>query len=105
MPAKLFVGGLSWTTTDQTLRQVFEAHGTVQEANVVVDRETGKSRGFGFVTYADQESANAAIAELNGKDLDGRNIVVSVAEERSRSDRNNRGGGGGKKFNRNNNRW
>ncbi|MCR1792274.1 RNA recognition motif domain-containing protein [Leptospira sp. WS58.C1] len=88
MSSKLFVGGLSWSTTDQTLRQVFEVHGAIQEANVVVDRETGKSRGFGFVTFSDQDSAQTAVAELNGKDIDGRNIVVSVAEERSRSDRN-----------------
>ncbi|TGK15544.1 RNA-binding protein [Leptospira fluminis] len=101
MSSKLFVGGLSWSTTDQTLRQVFEVHGAVQEANVVVDRETGRSRGFGFVTFSDQDSAQAALAELNGKDIDGRNIVVSVAEDRSRSDRNR---GNNKKFNRNN-RW
>lgn len=88
MSSKLFVGGLSWSTTDQTLRQVFEAHGAIQEANIVVDRETGRSRGFGFVTFADQDSAKAAISELNGKEVDGRNITVSIAEERSRSDRN-----------------
>ncbi|PJZ48779.1 RNA recognition motif domain-containing protein [Leptospira saintgironsiae] len=90
MSSKLFVGGLSWSTTDQTLRQVFEAHGAIQEANIVVDRETGRSRGFGFVTFADQDSAKAAISELNGKEVDGRNITVSIAEERSRSDRNSR---------------
>ncbi|GBF40619.1 RNA recognition motif domain-containing protein [Leptospira johnsonii] len=101
MSAKLFVGGLSWSTTDQTLRQVFEVHGAIQEANVVVDRETGKSRGFGFVTFSDQNSANTAVSELNGKDVDGRNIVVSVAEDRARSDRNR--GGNNKKFDRN--RW
>ncbi|MEI7013449.1 RNA recognition motif domain-containing protein [Leptospira licerasiae] len=88
MSSKLFVGGLSWSTTDLTLRQVFETHGAIQEANIVVDRETGRSRGFGFVTFVDQSSANAAVSELNGKDLDGRNIVVSVAEDKSRSDRN-----------------
>ncbi|TGK06538.1 RNA-binding protein [Leptospira fletcheri] len=100
MSSKLFVGGLSWSTTDQTLRQVFEVHGAVQEANVVIDRETGRSRGFGFVTFSDLDSAQAALAELNGKDVDGRNIVVSVAEDRSKSDRNR---GNNKKFNRN--RW
>ncbi|MBW0435448.1 RNA recognition motif domain-containing protein [Leptospira yasudae] len=88
MSSKLFVGGLSWSTTDQTLRQVFEAHGAIQEANIVVDRETGRSRGFGFVTFIDSNSAKAAVSELNGKDVDGRNIVVSVAEDRSKFDRN-----------------
>ncbi|WP_040508412.1 RNA recognition motif domain-containing protein [Leptospira wolffii] len=88
MSSKLFVGGLSWSTTDLTLRQVFEAHGAIQEANIVLDRETGRSRGFGFVTFIDPNSAKTALLELNGKDLDGRNIVVSVAEDKSRSDRN-----------------
>ncbi|MFB5652342.1 RNA recognition motif domain-containing protein [Leptospira wolffii] len=88
MSSKLFVGGLSWSTTDLTLRQVFETHGAVQEANIVLDRETGRSRGFGFVTFADPQSAETALSDLNGKDLDGRNIVVSVAEDKSRSDRN-----------------
>ncbi|PJZ70864.1 RNA-binding protein [Leptospira perolatii] len=108
MSSKLFVGGLSWSTTDQTLRQVFEAHGAVQEVNVIVDRETGRSRGFGFVTFSDPSAAQSAIAELNGKELDGRNIVVSVAEDRSdRSGggRNRGGGNNNKKFSRNNNRW
>lgn len=100
MSSKLFVGGLSWSTTDLTLRQVFETHGAVQEANIVVDRETGRSRGFGFVTFVDQDSAKAAVSELNGKDLDGRNIVVSVAEDKSRSDRNRNNN---KKFQRD--RW
>ncbi|TGK59487.1 RNA-binding protein [Leptospira wolffii] len=88
MSSKLFVGGLSWSTTDLTLRQVFETHGAIQEANIVIDRETGRSRGFGFVTFVDQYSAETAISALNGKDLDGRNIVVSVAEDKARSDRN-----------------
>ncbi|AYV57674.1 RNA-binding protein [Leptospira kmetyi] len=88
MSSKLFVGGLSWSTTDQTLRQVFEAHGTIQEANIVVDRETGRSRGFGFVTFIDPNSAKSALSELNGKDVEGRNIVVSVAEDKSKFDRN-----------------
>ncbi|PJZ48784.1 RNA recognition motif domain-containing protein [Leptospira saintgironsiae] len=91
MSSKLFVGGLSWSTTDLTLRQLFETHGAIQEANIVIDRETGRSRGFGFVTFADQYSAKTAISALNGKDLDGRNIVVSVAEDKARSDRNRNG--------------
>ncbi|RHX78751.1 RNA-binding protein [Leptospira yasudae] len=91
MSSKLFVGGLSWSTTDQTLRQVFEAHGAIQEANIIVDRETGRSRGFAFVTFIDSNSAKAAVSELNGKDLDGRNIVVSVAEDKSKFDRNRSG--------------
>ncbi|TGK01818.1 RNA-binding protein [Leptospira langatensis] len=102
MSSKLFVGGLSWSTTDLTLRQVFETHGAIQEANIVVDRETGRSRGFGFVTFVDQHSAKSALSELNGKDLDGRNIVVSVAEDKPRSDRN-RNNNNNRKFQRD--RW
>lgn len=109
MSKKLFVGGLSWDTTDATLRHSFEAHGSVHEAIVVMDRYTGKSRGFGFVTFADENSARTAISAMNGTNLDGRSITVSEALERSRNDGgfsgrrgdNSRGGGG-----RNNrNRW
>jgi RNA recognition motif-containing protein len=86
MSAKLYVGGLSWDTTDSTLRQSFEAHGDVQEAIVVTDRYTGKSRGFGFVTFASESSARTAISAMNGSYLDGRSITVSEAQERSRND-------------------
>ncbi len=86
MSNKLYVGGLSWDTTDATLRQTFEAHGSVHEAIVVMDRYTGKSRGFGFVTFAEAKSAREAISAMNGTELDGRSITVSEAQERSRND-------------------
>ena len=91
MGKKCFVGGLSWDTTDTTLRQAFEPHGTVTEATVVTDRETGRSRGFGFVTMDEEEAAKKAIAALNGTMLDGRTIKVDAAEDKPRRD----GGGGG----------
>lgn len=90
MSKKLFVGGLSWGTTDDGLRQAFERFGEVLEAKVVTDRETGRSRGFGFVTFADGQAAGAAIAEMDGTELDGRSINVNEARERAP-----RGPGGG----------
>ena len=82
IPSRLFVGGLSWNTTADDLRAAFEKIGAVADAAVVTDRDTGKSRGFGFVTMADRKDANRAIEEMDGADLDGRNIVVNVATER-----------------------
>ena len=91
MGSKLFVGGLAWATSDESLRTHFEEYGEVSETKVVTDRETGRSRGFGFVTYAEEESANAAKEALNNTELDGRTIRVDHAtEQRPRS-----GGGGG----------
>lgn len=91
MSTKLYVGGLSWDTTDHSLRQAFETHGSIQDAIIISDRDTGRSRGFGFVTFSEEDSAQMAIAELNGSELDGRSIRVSVAEDRGSQ---NRGGGG-----------
>jgi RNA recognition motif-containing protein len=91
MNKKVFVGGLSWNTDDDGLRQAFEQFGEVSDVRVIMDRETGRSRGFGFVTFEDDDSASRAISEMNGKDLDGRTIKVNHAEEKPR---NNRGGGG-----------
>ncbi len=88
MPNKLFVGGLSWNTTDELLRDSFAAHGEVVEAKVVMDRETGRSRGFGFVTMATADQMRTAQRELDGKMLDGRSIRVNEAD-------NKPGGGGG----------
>ena len=88
MSKKLFVGGLAWGTTDQGLQTAFAAHGEITEAVVITDRETGRSRGFGFVTFANAEDADKAIGALNGTELDGRTINVNEAQER-------RGGGGG----------
>ena len=90
MSNKLFVGGVSWDTTDSSLRNAFEAHGEVLEAKVIMDRDTGRSRGFAFVTMADPDSASRAIEQMDGASLDGRSVRVSAAQERSRG-----GGGGG----------
>lgn len=86
MSKKLFVGGLSWDTTDASLTQAFESFGEIIEATVITDRESGRSRGFGFVTFAEESAAKDAIAEMDGKALDGRNIKVDAAKERTRQD-------------------
>jgi cold-inducible RNA-binding protein len=91
MSTKLFVGGLAWATDEASLRGHFEPHGEVVEAKVITDRDTGRSRGFGFVTFSDGDSAIAAQSALNDTELDGRTIRVDVATER----RNDGGGGGG----------
>jgi len=90
MSSKCFVGSLSWGTTDATLRDAFGQFGAVQDAIVIMDRETGRSRGFGFVTFGSNEEAEAAIAGLNEQTLDGRTIKVNLANERGSG-----GGGGG----------
>jgi RNA recognition motif-containing protein len=82
MGNRLFVGGLSFETTDEGLRSAFARFGEIVEAKVITDRSTGSSRGFGFVTYANAESARAAIAEMNGTTLDGRSVKVDQAQER-----------------------
>ncbi len=91
MSKKLFVGSLSWGTNDDALRDAFAVHGEISEAVVISDRDTGRSRGFGFVTFEEDEAADKAVAALNGTDLDGRTIRVDVAQAKER----NRGGGGG----------
>ena len=90
MAKKLFVGSLSWNTNDEGLRQAFVQYGEVTEAKVIADRDTGRSRGFGFVTFEDEDAADKAVAALNGTELDGRTIRVNVAQER----RSESGGGG-----------
>ena len=90
MSSKLFVGGLAWATRDETLKAHFEQCGEVTDAKVIMERDTGRSRGFGFVTFADEAGATKAKNELNGSDLDGRSIRVDSATERPP-----RGGGGG----------
>ena len=95
MSNKLFVGSLSWDTSDQGLHDAFARFGEVTEASVVTDRETGRSRGFGFVTFADQKNAQEALESMNGATLDGRTLNVDLAHERSRG-----GGGGGGRSNR-----
>jgi RNA recognition motif-containing protein len=84
MSKKLFVGSLSWDTTDDGLRAAFEQFGEVAEAIVIRDRMSGRSRGFGFVTFDDDAAADRAMAELNNTELDGRPIKVDVAMERNR---------------------
>ena len=95
MGSKLFVGSLSWNTTDDSLKAAFEAHGPVREARVIMDRDTGRSRGFGFVTFEEEAHAKAAVDKMNGASLDGRNIRVNEAEERSGGGRGRPGGGRG----------
>ena len=91
MHLKLFVGGLSWDTDSNGLRAAFESYGSISEAVVVQDRETGRSRGFGFVTFDSEESARAAMKAMDGATLDGRTIKCNEAQERTGP----RGGGGG----------
>lgn len=80
MSTKLFVGSLPWAVNDDTLKEAFEAHGKVVSAKVITDRETGKSRGFGFVEMENETDANNAIQALNNSELKGRNIIVSEAK-------------------------
>lgn len=93
--SKLFVGGLSYGTDDHSLRDEFAKYGEVVEARIILDRESGRSRGFGFVTYTSSEEASAAITAMDGKTLDGRSIRVNHANERTGGFRGSGGGGYG----------
>ena len=99
MSTKLYVGNLSFNTSNEDLQELFAQAGTVESANVVEDRDTGRSRGFGFVEMSSAEEVKAAIEQLNGKEIDGRSLTVNEArprEERSGGGGGgNRGGGGG----------
>ena len=95
MSKKLFVGGLSWGTTDENLHGAFSRFGEIVEAKVITDRETGRSRGFGFVTFANDEGAASAVTEMNGAELDGRTIKVNEAEDKGFRTGGGGGGGGG----------
>src|SRR4051812_2845614 len=95
MSMKLYVGNLSFQTSSQDLEQMFAGIGAVESASVVEDRETGRSRGFGFVEMASQEDGEKAIAELNGSDQGGRQIKVNEAKPREERSRGAYGGGGG----------
>lgn len=99
MGKKLYVGNLSYETKDGDLRSLFEPHGEVVSASVIQDRETGRSKGFGFVELATEESAAAAISALNGQSLDGRSLTVNEAKPRESGfggdRRSSRGSGGG----------
>ena len=94
MAMKLYVGNLSFQTSSEDLQQLFSQAGTVESASVVEDRDTGRSRGFGFVEMATKEEGEKAIEQFNGTDLAGRNLTVN--EARPREDRGGRGGGGGR---------
>ncbi|TGJ85230.1 hypothetical protein E0Z10_g3566 [Xylaria hypoxylon] len=93
--AKLFIGGLAWHTEEATLRQKFEEFGPVEEAVVVKDRDTGRSRGFGFVRYTTEADADKAIANMNNVEFDGREIRVDKASDTGPKNTYGRGGGGG----------
>jgi RNA recognition motif-containing protein len=96
MKTRLFVGNLSWNTTEESLRAAFAADGrAVKSVSLLTDRETGRSRGFGFVEMETPEDAASAIDALNETSLDGRNIRVNEAQERSEGGGGGRGGGGG----------
>jgi cold-inducible RNA-binding protein len=90
MSNKLFVGNISFNTTENDLQDAFAAHGTVTEANLMLDRSTGRPRGFGFVTMSSPEEAQKAVEAMNGKSLDGRALTVNIA--RPREDRSVGGG-------------
>ncbi len=94
----IFVGNLSFGTTEDTLRSMFDSYGAVQRVNIVTDRDTGQARGFAFVEMSVDAEGNAAINGLNGKDLDGR--ALNVNEAKPKTDRGSGGGGG-----RGNSRW
>jgi len=103
---RLFVGGLAWQTDEEGLKKAFSEFGDLEECRIVTDRNTGRSKGFGFVTFKDKEASQEAVAKLNGAELDGRTIKCDFANERSSGgdrgerrggpyDRDRRGGGGG----------
>jgi len=92
---KLYVGNLSFESTENDLQDLFEQHGTVNEVHLMMDRMTGKSRGFAFVTMSDDTQANAAMSAINGRDLNGRSLTVNEARPREERPRPGGGGGGG----------
>ena len=103
MSSKLFVGNLSFETTENDLQDAFAAHGTVVETNLMMDRTTGRPRGFGFITMSSPEEAQKAIAALNGSQLGGRALTVNVA--RPREERTGGGGGGRREYGGSRNRY
>ena len=101
MGKKLYVGNLSYTVTDETLQSIFSAHGTVESARIVMDRDSGRSKGFGFVEMSSDSEATSAIEKLNGTEQFGRNLSVSEAKPMAPRDGRgggSRGGGGGGGF-------
>lgn len=109
---KLYVGNLSFNTSDQDLEQLFSQSGTVNSARIITDRDSGRSRGFGFVEMSSKSEGNTAIEDFNGKEVNGRSLVVNEArqrEDQNSGNRGNYGGGGGYGGNKNRggrtNRW
>jgi len=98
MATKLFVGSLPYALTDEELSELFAAAGTVVSAKVIMDRDSGRSKGFGFVEMSTEDEAKAAISQLNGKDINGRAIVVNEARPQENRERRSFGGGGGGDF-------
>ena len=96
MGSKLYVGNLSYNTTSSDLEQLFSQHGAVQSAEVIQDRDTGRSKGFGFVQMGSDDEAQAAITALNGQEHDGRALTVNEAKPREDRPRGGGGGGGGR---------
>src|SRR5215468_2551377 len=94
MGKKLYVGNLSYGVTDSDLTKLFEPHGTVESAQIIMDRDTGRSKGFGFVEMGSQQEAQAAIAAMNGKEIDGRTLTVNEARPKTEGGRGGGGGGG-----------
>lgn len=94
MSTKLFVGSLSYSVNDDQLKDAFAAAGTVVSAKVIIDRETGRSKGFGFVEMSNEDEAKAAIDQLNGKEIEGRAVAVSEARPQERRERPPFNGGG-----------
>ena len=95
MGKKLYVGNLTYGVTDSTLEQMFAAYGTVQSAQVIMDRDTGRSKGFGFVEMKSDQEAQAAMTGLNGKEVEGRALTVNEARPKTEGGRGGRSGGGG----------
>lgn len=95
---KLFVGSLSWNTTENELESAFSRFGQITEAKVITDRNTGRSRGFGFVTFEEEGAADTAMSQMNGATLDGRAITVNEAQDKRRDNRGGGGGGGGRRW-------
>ena len=96
MSKKLYVGNLSYSVGNRELESLFAAYGAVSSASVVTDRDTGRSKGFGFVEMSSEQEANAAIAALHGKDVEGRNLTVNEARPREERSGGGFGGGGGR---------
>ncbi|NOZ02126.1 MAG: RNA-binding protein [Deltaproteobacteria bacterium] len=96
MKNKLFIGGLAWATTEDSLRSAASPYGDLEEVRIITDRDSGRSRGFGFVTFVDEESASKCKDEMDGLAIDGRNVKVDYPRERE----NHGGGGGGYRSNR-----